>query len=92
MRSNPTRATKYIHEAADFVEQSGFWIGVDEGLFPTVDIYPIKRPNDSILFLQEEAAEEFIAEAEALMKRYPSLDADTAYLSLAKGYVENACN
>lgn len=85
MRSNPTKATRYIHQQADYTEQSRVSVDWDSA-FSTVNI---SHPGDDDIFMQGDDADEFIAELDALCKRFPSLDEYTAALALAKPYVEN---
>lgn len=80
-----TPATKHIHEAADYVRNSGFTVTVDSS-FSWVSM---NGPGEEGPFLQDQEADDFIAEARALCNRYPSLDMDTAALALAKPYIES---
>jgi hypothetical protein len=83
-----TKATRFIHEAADFVRNSGFTVTIDSP-FSWVSI---DGPDDENVFMQGEEAETFIDEVRTLCKRYPSLTEDTAALALAKPYVECCFN
>lgn len=78
--SKPTKATKYIHAAADRARAGGIVIDWDSA-FSTVSI---DAPGQDGAFMQGDEADEFIAQIDALCKRYPSLDSYTAALALAE--------
>lgn len=84
-RSKPTRATRVIHELADYTERSGF--SVD--WCSSMSTVSIDSKGDEYTFMQGDEADQFIAEIDKLTKRYPSLDDYTAALALAKPYVES---
>lgn len=84
MRSKPTRATRHIHEAADYSERSGASVDWDSA-FCT---FSIDAPGEESIFMQGDEASERIEEIAALCKRYPSLDEYTAALCIAKPYIE----
>lgn len=78
----PSRATRFIREAAARAEASGITVDCDSS-FSTV---AIDAPGCEGVFMQGDEAENFIAEVEALCKRYPSLEPSTAELALAEPY------
>ena len=80
-----TPATKYIHQAAQYVRNSGFNVTMDSR-FSWVSI---NGPGEEGPFMQGEEADGFIDEVKALCKRYRSLDEDVAALALAKPYIES---
>ena len=82
--SKPTRATKYIHEAAKRVRDGGITVDYDSA-FETV---AIDAPDQEGVFMQGHEAADFINEVEALCRRFPSLDSDTAALALAEPIAE----
>ncbi len=84
MRSKPTKATRYIHEAADYSEASGVVIDWDSA-FST---FCISAKGEDDIFMQGEEADSAISEIDSLCKKYPSLDAYTAALCIAKPYIE----
>lgn len=86
MRSKPTKATRYIHQMADYTEASGFSVDWCSS-FSTVSIDG--RKSHEYVFMQGDEADSFIKEINALTRRYPSLDSYTAALALAKPYVES---
>lgn len=83
-RSKPTKATAVIHRQADYVERSGVTVTITRG-FETV---AIEARDGQSVFMQDQEAGEFIAELDAMCKRWRSLDEDTAALALAKPYVD----
>lgn len=82
--SKPTKATRFIHAAANRMRNSDITIDIDSS-FSTVCI---SCPGEDDIFMQGDDAESFIEEVETMCKRFPSLDEDTAALSLAEPYVE----
>lgn len=83
--SKPTRATRYICEAAQRQRNSGVAVDIDHAFgWVTVDVADTEG-----VFMQGDDADTFIAEVQALCKRFPSLDEDTAALALADPYVES---
>ncbi|MFN7881567.1 MAG: hypothetical protein ACK5PF_00920 [bacterium] len=88
MRSKPTKATRYIHEAADYSFNSGAVVDWDSA-FST---FSIDAENEDGIFMQGDEADQVIAEIDALCKKYPSLDPYTAALCIAKPYIENLWN
>lgn len=80
----PSRATRFIRAAAARAEASGLTVECDSSL-PTV---AIDAPGCDGVFMQGDEAENFIAEAEALCKRYPSLEPSVAELALAEPYAD----
>ena len=83
--AKPTKATKYIHEAAQYVIDSQFTVTMHSAL-SWVNISSAD-PAESI-FLQGQEADEYIDEVNVLCKRYPSLNLYTAMYSLAKPYID----
>ena len=79
--SKPTKATKYIHEAATRFKNSGATIEWDSA-FSTVSI------DCEVVFMQGEEADKFIDELKAMTRRYPSLDTYTAACALADPIIE----
>lgn len=79
-----TPATKYIHEAAQYVLDSQFTVTWDSAY----EWVSINGPGEEGPFLQGHEASAYIDEANALCKRYPSLTRDTAMYSLAKPYID----
>lgn len=86
--SKPTRATRFIHAAAQRSVNGGVTVDCDSS-YSTV---AIDCPGFEGCFMQGDDAEQFIAERDALCKRYPSLDEATAELALAEPYAESFCN
>jgi hypothetical protein len=86
--SKPTRATRFLHEAADRCRNGDVTIECDSA-YSTV---AIDAPGHDGIFMQGDEADEFIAEVDALCKSYPSLDRDTAELALAEPYAECCFN
>lgn len=84
-----TRATKHILAAAKRTANSGVHVDLDRR-FPHVTIRC--DTEDDIIFMQGDEADAFIAEIDALCKRYPSLYEATAALALAQPYAENTWN
>lgn len=84
MASKPTKATRYIHEAANRVKNSGISVDWDSGM----EIVSISCEGEDDIFMQGEGAGEFIAQIDAMTKRYPSLDDYTAACALAEPYAE----
>ena len=83
--SKPTGATRYIHEAARRQRNSGVTVDIDHAFgWVTIDI-----PETDGIFMQGDDADMFVAEVDALCKRFPSLDEGTAALALADPYVES---
>lgn len=82
--SKPTKATKYMHEAANRFKNSGCSVDWDSS-FSTVTI-SCKGEDD--IFMQGDEADEFISEIEILTKRYKSLDSYTAACALAEPIAE----
>lgn len=83
-----TKATRYIREAAQRSRNGDVTVDIDRG-YSTV---AIDCPGFDGCFMQGDDAETFIAEVDALCKRYRSLDEDTAALSLAEPYAESFFN
>lgn len=83
-RSKPTKATKYIHQRADWTEKSGISVDWDSA-FSTVSI---DCEGEDSIFMQGDEADKFINEIEAMCKRFPSLDEYTAALALSAPYAE----
>jgi hypothetical protein len=83
-----TRATRYIREAAQRCINGRITVDCDSA-YSTV---AIDAPGEDGIFMQGDDAEQFIAERDALCKRYPSLDETTAELALAEPYAENIFN
>jgi hypothetical protein len=81
--SKPTKATKYIHEAAKCFQDSGATIAWDSA-FSTVSI----ECDREGIFMQGEEADSFIDELKAMTCRYPSLDEYTAACALADPIIE----
>jgi len=79
-----TKATRYICEAAQRCINGGITVDCD-GSYSTVSI---DAPGEDSIFMQGDEADNFIAERDALCKRYPSLDFDIAELALAEPYAE----
>lgn len=86
--SKPTRATRFIHAAAQRSINGGVTVDCDSG-YSTV---AIDCPGFEGCFMQGDEADAFIEEVRALCKRYPSLDEATAELALAEPYAESFCN
>lgn len=79
-----TPATRYIREAAQRCRDGGISVDIDSPFgFVSIEV-----PGTDGCFMQDHEAEEFIEQVRALCKRYPSLDEDTAALSLAESYAE----
>ena len=83
-----TKATRYIREAAHRSRNGDVTVDIDRG-YSTV---AIDCPGFDGCFMQGDDAETFIAEVDALCKRYRSLDEDTAALALAEPYAESFFN
>lgn len=82
--SKPTKATRFIHEAAQRVRDSGIsveWCSA----FETVSIDATENEG---VFMQGDEARAFIEEIVALCRRFRSLDEYTAALALAEPYAE----
>lgn len=86
--SKPTRATRYFYEAAQRCINGGVTVACDSA-YSTV---AIDAPGEDGIFLQGDDADQFIAERDALCKRYPSLSEDIAELALAEPYAECCFN
>lgn len=86
--SKPTKATRFIHEAADRCRRSGVTVTTN-GTSPTV---AIDAPGYDGVFMQGDEADTFIDDVRALCKRYPSLNSEIAELALAEPYAENIFN
>lgn len=84
-RSKPTKATRYIHEMADYSQESGASVDWCSSM-PT---FSISCDGEDDIFIQGDEALHLINEIEAMCKRYPSLDEYTAALCIAKPYIEN---
>ena len=82
--SKPTKATKYIHQAAKRFRDSGATIDWDSA-FSTVSI---ECDGEEGIFMQGEDADNFIDEVKAMTHRYPSLDEYTASCALAEPIIE----
>lgn len=83
-RSKATKATKVIHQMADYVERSGItvtWSGI-------MSIVSIDAEDGQNAFMQGEEAADFIKEVRQLCRKYRSLDEYTAALCLANPYVD----
>ena len=83
-----TKATRFIREAAQRCMNGDVTVQIDRR-YSTV---AIDRPGFEGCFMQGNEADSFIDEVDALCKRYPSLDEDTAALALAEPYAESFCN
>lgn len=81
-RSTP--ATRYIREAAERSRASGVTVDCDSS-YSTV---AIDWPDSEGCFMQGDEADAFIAERDALCKRFRSLEFSVAELALAEPYVE----
>jgi hypothetical protein len=79
-----TKATRYICEAAQRAINGKITVDCDSS-YSTVSI---DAPGQDGIFMQGDEAVTFIAERDALCKRYPSLNFDTAELALAEPYAE----
>ena len=82
--SKPTKATRYIHQAAKRFKDSGCVIDWNSA-FSTVNI---DCEGEEGVFMQGEEADSFIDELKAMTRRYPSLDEYTAACALAGPIVE----
>jgi len=82
--SKPTRATRFIHEAAKRFINSGGTVDWDSA-YSTV---AISCPDCEDRFMQGEEADTFIDEMRATCKRFPSLDEYTAACAMAEPYTE----
>jgi len=83
-----TKATRYICEAAQRCINGG--ITVDCSRYDSgYSEVSIGAPDGDFIFLQGDEAETFLAERDALCKRYPSLAFWLAELALAEPYAEN---
>jgi hypothetical protein len=80
------KSNRYILDAAKRVYDSGIVIDWDSA-FSTVSIDDTNDKDNSI-FMQGEEADQFIAEIEALTKRFRTMDEYIAALALAEPYVE----
>lgn len=80
-----TKATKYILEVAKRATDSGVSVDWDSGM-STVSITCAEEED---IFMQGDEADTFIAEIDALCKRYPSLSESNAALALAEPYAES---
>lgn len=80
-----TKATRYILEAASRCMLGGVTVDIDRR-YPTVSM-DIPGSEDGC-FMQGDEADQFIAEVDALCKRFRSLDEHTAALALAEPYAE----
>lgn len=79
----PSRATRYIRQAAEFARASGCIVECDSSM-GTVSIVA-----DGVdCFMQGDDADTFIGEVRSMCKRYPSLPEDVAELCLANHYIE----
>lgn len=83
-----TRATRFIHAAAQRSRNGGVTVDVDSA-FSTV---AIDAPGFDGVFMQGDEADNFIAERDALCKRFPSLSEDVAELALTEPYADSFCN
>ena len=83
-----TKATRHIREAAQRCRNGGVTVDCNSA-YSTV---AIDAPNEDGIFMQGHEADTFIAERDALCKRFPSLDEDTATLALAEPYAECCFN
>jgi hypothetical protein len=83
-----TRATKYILQQAGYALNSRITVDCDSG-YSTVSI---DAPGEECIFMQGDDADTFIAERDALCKRYPSLSETDAELALAYPYAETLWN
>ena len=81
-----TKATRYIREAAQRCINGHIDVDIDRA-FGTVAIDCQELGIEGV-FMQGDEADTFIAEVDALCKRYPSLDTYTAALALAEPYAE----
>ena len=79
-----TKATRHICEAAQRAINGNITVDCDSS-YSTVSI---DAPGQDSIFMQGDDADAFIAERDALCKRYPSLNFDVAELALAEPYAE----
>lgn len=80
----PTRATAAIHQHATLAANSGAIVHCDYAYsIVSIDLPGCERG----VFMQGDEADEFIQEIESLVKRYPSLTYEVAYLALAWYYL-----
>ena len=79
-----TKATKYIVQAAQRCMNGKITVDCDSR-YSTVSI---DCPGKDSIFMQGDEADQFIAERDALCKRFPSLEYRVAELSLAEPYSE----
>ena len=83
--SKPTRATKFIHAAAKRVRDAKIAVTYHRAQgWVTISC---KGQDD--IFMQGDEADNFIAEIDAMTRRFPSLDDQTAADALAEPYTEN---
>lgn len=82
--AHKTKANRYIVESAERVQNSGITVDWDSS-FSTVSI---ECDGEDSIFMQGDNADQFIAEIEALCRRFPSLDEYTAALAIAESYAE----
>jgi len=83
-----TKATRHLCEAAQRCINGKITVDCDES-YSTVSI---DAPGEDSIFMQGEEADDFIAQRDALCKRYPSLNFDIAELALAEPYAESIWN
>ena len=84
-----TRATRYIVAAAQRSINGGVTVELDRSYSTVAMGIP---GSESGCFMQGDDAENFIAEVDALCRRYPSLSDDIAALALAEPYAECFAN
>ncbi len=80
-----TRATRYVHEAANRMKAAGISVECDSSMSTVC----ISCDEETDIFMQGDEADTFIAEVEAMCKRFPSLTSDIAELALAEPYADN---
>jgi hypothetical protein len=84
-----TRATRFILAAANRSEASGITVDCDSAYSTvSIDATGLVGGCDGV-FMQGDEADQFIAERDALTKRYPSLTDYEAEMALAWPYAEN---
>lgn len=79
-----TPATKHIHEAAQYVQDSQFVVSYNS----TFSWVHMKGPGEAEVFLQGQEADEFLDETKALCRRFRSLDLETAVYARCKPYID----
>ncbi len=80
-----TRATRFIHAAAERMKASGVTVDCDSRM----ETVCISCDGEEDIFMQGDEAACFIKGVEDACKKYPSLTSDIAELWLAHPYAEN---